>query len=105
MKPKTRAPRAPVPPRAKAPESGSATTEESPRRPDVRMAAAKRALSRQIRQEMRKLRLGKGELAARMRTSRSAVGRLLDPENVSVTLQTLAKAAEVFGKTFHAGFR
>ena len=35
------------------------------------------------------------EMANRMRTSRPAVDRLLDPENISVTLSTLKKAALV----------
>jgi antitoxin HicB len=33
-----------------------------------------------------------------MKTSRSALDRLLDPENASVTLQTLERAALVLGK-------
>lgn len=33
-----------------------------------------------------------------MRTSRTAVDRLLDPKNISVTLNTLEKAALVLGK-------
>jgi len=60
--------------------------------------AAKRALSFQIEKEMRKKGLTKVEMATRMRTSRTAVDRLLDPANVSVTLNTLEKAALVLGK-------
>ena len=60
--------------------------------------AAKRVLSFQIEKEMRKKGLTKVEMATRMRTSRTAVDRLLDPANVSVTLNTLEKAALVLGK-------
>ena len=60
--------------------------------------AAKRALSFQIEKEMRKKGLTKVEMATRMRTSRTAIDRLLDPANVSVTLNTLEKAALVLGK-------
>ncbi len=60
--------------------------------------AAKRALSLQIEKEMKKKGLTKVEMATRMRTSRTAVDRLLDPANVSVTLNTLEKAALVLGK-------
>ena len=60
--------------------------------------AAKRVLSFQIEKEMRKKGLTKVEMANRMRTSRTAVDRLLDPGNVSVTLNTLEKAALVLGK-------
>jgi antitoxin HicB len=38
-------------------------------------------------------------LAKAMGTSRAAVDRLLDPDNTSVTLNTLSKAARVLGKS------
>jgi antitoxin HicB len=60
--------------------------------------AAKRVLSFQIEKEMRRKGLTKVQMATRMRTSRTAVDRLLDPENSSVTLNTLEKAALVLGK-------
>lgn len=37
-------------------------------------------------------------MARRMRTSRAALERLLDPENRSVTLNTMDKAARALGK-------
>ena len=43
--------------------------------------------------------LSKSELARRMQTSRPALDRLLDPENESVTLATLEKAARAVGRT------
>ena len=55
-------------------------------------------LAFQIEKEMRKRGLTKVEMATRMRTSRTAVDRLLDPKNISVTLNTLEKAALVLGK-------
>lgn len=42
---------------------------------------------------------GTGELAELMDTSRSALDRLLDPANTSVTLHTLDNAARDLGKT------
>jgi len=42
--------------------------------------------------------LTKTALAAQLSTSRAAVNRLLDPENESITLLTLKKAATVLGK-------
>jgi plasmid maintenance system antidote protein VapI len=42
--------------------------------------------------------LSKTEMARRMRTSRAALERLLDPENRSVTLHTMDKAARSLGK-------
>ena len=60
--------------------------------------AWKRVLSFQLEQEMQRSGLSKTELATRMETSRSAVDRLLDPENHAVTLRTLERAAGVLGK-------
>jgi len=55
--------------------------------------AAKRVIAFQIAQEMQRRRLTKSEMAHRMRTSRPALDRLLDPTNPSVTLSTLERAA------------
>lgn len=53
----------------------------------------KRAVADQIEQEMYRAKLSKNILANRMGTSRAAVQRLLDPDNVSVTLGTLERVA------------
>jgi antitoxin HicB len=37
-------------------------------------------------------------MAGRMHTSRSALSRFLDPENISITLATMEKAAKAIGK-------
>ena len=42
--------------------------------------------------------LSKSALASTMRTSRSALDRLLDPDNASVTLLTLESVALALGK-------
>jgi transcriptional regulator with XRE-family HTH domain len=47
---------------------------------------------------MQKKGLTKVEMARRMRTSRAALDRLLDPENEAVTLGTLQKAAAAVGR-------
>jgi predicted XRE-type DNA-binding protein len=65
---------------------------------DAESAAAKRVVAFQIRQEMKRARLTKSEMAQRMKTSRPAVDRLLDPTNRSVTLSTLERAAAAVGK-------
>jgi len=65
---------------------------------EVEAAAAKRVIAFQIRQEMKRARLTKSEMAKRMQTSRAAVDRLLDPRNHSVTLSTLERAAAAVGK-------
>jgi len=65
---------------------------------DAETVAAKRVIAFQIAQEMERCHLTKSELARRMRTSRPAVERLLDPANPSVTLSTLERAASAVGK-------
>ncbi len=60
-------------------------------------AAAKRVLAYQIQQIMHKKKINKSRLASQMSTSRSALDRLLEPDNVSVTLLTLEKVALALG--------
>jgi DNA-binding Xre family transcriptional regulator len=60
--------------------------------------AIKRVLAWQMTQVMEKEAVTKTELAIRMKTSRAALNRLLDPENTSVSLHTLGKAATALGK-------
>ena len=65
---------------------------------EVTAAAIKRVLARQIEQAMTEQQVSKAEMAKRMQTSRASLNRLLDPENASVTLITLQKAAEAVGR-------
>jgi hypothetical protein len=65
---------------------------------EVTSAAIKRVLARQLEEAMRELRLTRAEMARQMHTSRAALNRLLDPDNGSVTLATLQKAAAVVGR-------
>ena len=60
--------------------------------------AIKRVIARQLDALMREQGLTKSELARRMQTSRAQLDRLLDPENESVTLGTLARAARAAGR-------
>jgi plasmid maintenance system antidote protein VapI len=47
---------------------------------------------------MEEQNLTKQKLASMMNTSRAAVNRLLNPDNTSVTLKTIGKAARILGK-------
>ena len=60
--------------------------------------AVKRVLAYQLQELMKAQKLNKTQLAKRMNTSRSALERLLDPDNPSVTLLTLERAARALGK-------
>jgi len=63
----------------------------------VEARAVKRALALQLGRLAVEKSLSKSEMAARMKTSRAAVDRLLDASNPSVTLTTLGKAARALG--------
>ena len=60
--------------------------------------ALKRVIAWQIDQEMKAQKLTKTVLAKRMHTSRAALNRLLDENDASLTLTTLASAAAALGK-------
>ena len=65
---------------------------------ETEAAAAKRIITFQIQQLMKRKHISKTVLADRMKTSRSALTRLLEPSNISITLLTLEKAALALGK-------
>jgi len=65
---------------------------------DAQAVAIKRVIAYQISEEMKQRKLSKTEMASKMKTSRAALERLLDPANASVTLSTLERAASALGK-------
>ena len=65
---------------------------------EVQAAALKRAMALRIADLMEEKEMKKTALAKRMRTSRAALDRLLDPSNTSVTLATLTRAAAALGR-------
>ena len=65
---------------------------------EVASAAIKRVLARQLEAAMKEKKVSRSEMARQMHTSRAALNRLLDPENASVTLNTLFKAATAVGR-------
>lgn len=66
--------------------------------------AIKRVIAWQIGEEMKAQQMTKTELAKRMHTSRAALNRLLDEEDPSLTLTTLASAAAALGKKVNIQF-
>ena len=65
---------------------------------EVTARAIKRVIARQLDALMDNEGLTKTELARRMKTSRAQLDRLLDPDNESVTLGTLTRAAGAVGR-------
>ncbi|MBD2384892.1 helix-turn-helix domain-containing protein [Cylindrospermum sp. FACHB-282] len=68
---------------------------------EINLIATKRVISWQIKQAMAEKNITKKALAEEMKTSRSSIDRLLDPDNTSVTLDTIDRAARVIGKKIH----
>lgn len=66
-------------------------------------SALKEIIADQIKVAMEKQRLSKTAMAARMKTSRRQLDRLLDPNNPSVTLSTLRRAATAVGRRLRVG--
>ena len=60
--------------------------------------AVKRVLAWQLEQAMEKKQLTKSQMAKAMKTSRSQLDRILDPDNERIRLDTLAAAARAVGR-------
>jgi len=71
---------------------------------EVELAAIKTVIAEQVAKEMKKKKLSQTEMAKRLGTSRAAFTRLLNPQNFSVTLLTLYRAAAVLGKDLEIKF-
>ncbi len=65
---------------------------------EAEAVAMKRVLAFQIAKAMKEQKLSKAAMARRMKTSRSALDRLLDPAVPSVTLLTIERAVRALGR-------
>lgn len=65
---------------------------------EAEAAAIKRVIAWELERSMKTQGVTKQMLATRMSTSRSQLDRLLDPENSTVQLDTVARAARALGK-------
>ena len=68
---------------------------------DSEDVAIKRVLAWQIAEAMKAEGITKTGMAHRMKTDRRQLDRLLDPENKSVTLSTLRRAATALGRKLY----
>ncbi|MDN5881513.1 MAG: helix-turn-helix domain-containing protein [Nitrosospira sp.] len=66
---------------------------EDGNREEVTAAAMKRVIAWQLNEAMKARRISRTEMAKRMHTSRMVINRLLDADDTSVTLATLARAS------------
>jgi len=74
-------------------------------REEATAAALKSVLSLQIAAAMKDKGLTKTHMAEIMQTSRAQVDRLLDPQNMNATLETLLRAAKAVGRELHLELR
>jgi DNA-binding Xre family transcriptional regulator len=65
---------------------------------DCRATAIKFKIAHELEKIMSERNISKAEIAKRLKTSRTGVDRLLDPANTSITLNTMAKVAQLLGK-------
>jgi len=65
--------------------------------PEVEALAMKKAIALQLQRILEEERISKTQLANRMKTSRAALDRVLNPATASLTIGTLAKAAAALG--------
>ena len=66
---------------------------------EFQATAIKEVLAWQIAEAMKANNISRNALATRMKTSRSQIGRLLDPKDGNVTLATLQRAAKMVGRS------
>lgn len=65
---------------------------------EVETLALKRLVAHELQQILEEEKISKTQLAARMKTSRASLDRILDPTNPSLTVASLGKAAAALGR-------
>jgi antitoxin HicB len=60
--------------------------------------AIKEVIAWQLAEAMKERKLSKRQLAVMMRTSRTQIDRVLDPDDGNVTIETLRRAAALVGR-------
>ncbi len=68
---------------------------------EVEALAIKKLIVYELEQTMKQKGISKTKMAELLKTSRTQLDRLLDPNNQSITLITLSKAASITGKKLH----
>lgn len=70
----------------------------------VDAVAIKRVIAYALEQKMLADNISVNRLARELETSRTAICRILDPENTSITLNTIEKVAKCLGKRIVLSF-
>src|SRR2546428_3374234 len=66
-------------------------------REETELLAIKKTLALQLRQAMKRRSVSQSRLAKEMRTSRTVINRMLEPNDTGVTPATLTRASQVLG--------
>lgn len=74
---------------------------EEGRLDEASAVAVKRVLAWEFEEAMKKANVSQAEMARRMSTSRAVVRRLLDANDLSITLATMSRAAAALGLSLH----
>jgi antitoxin HicB len=72
---------------------------------ELDLLTRKKVLADQIRARMKSTHVSQVKLAAAMKTSRTVVHRLLDPNDTGVTLDTLVRASQALGLELRVSLR
>ena len=72
---------------------------------ECRASAIKFKIAHELEKAMSERNISKAQVARQLKTSRTGVDRLLDPENTSITLNTMAKVANLLGKRIEFALR
>ena len=71
---------------------------------EVEALALKRVVSLQLQSIIDEEQVSKSQLASLMKTNRTSVNRMLDPENPSLTIASLGKVAAALGRKLEFRF-
>ena len=64
---------------------------------EVESAALKKVIAAALSKQMKRRRISVSKLAHELGTSRAAIGRILDRDNTSITLNTISRTASALG--------
>lgn len=64
---------------------------------EVEAGALKKVIAAALSKQMKRRRISVSKLAHELGTSRAAIGRILDRDNTSITLNTISRTASALG--------
>jgi antitoxin HicB len=71
---------------------------------EVQAMAMKRVISLQLQKIIKEEKINKSQLAKKMQTTRASLDRILDPDNSSLTVKSIGRAAAALGRKVEINF-